>query len=147
MSDIRMVKSVRGWIPSTPHDEELTRAWKIGDIVKFTAKKPRNGKHHRLMFALIDMVFDNMPEQYADQFPNKEILLDELKIQAGHCTFRKTLGGRPVVQSKSIAFDSMGQEEFNIFYTNVIEVICKYFLPGVTSEEVKDEILQAAGGR
>jgi hypothetical protein len=98
------------------------------------------------MFSLIDMVWHNLPEQYAEQFPSKKSLLNELKFQVGFVVPHRTLGGKTQYIPKSIAYDSMGQEEFNGFFTSVIEVVLKYFLPGISDEQIRDEILQTAGG-
>jgi hypothetical protein len=147
MADIRMVKTIgHKWIPATPADQKLTDAWKVGDIVKFKAQKPRNGDHHRLMFALLSLVKDNLPEKYEEQFPSTEALLTELKFQVGHCEEHRTLGGKTTYLPKSIAFDAMDQAAFRVFYDDVIEVVIKYFLPTLTSDEIKNEIIEATSG-
>ena len=146
MSELRLIKASNGWKYATDTDQQLATAWKVGDLVIFKAHKPRNGKHHRLLWALIDLVWSNLPEQYAEAFPSKAILLDEIKFQTGFVETHRTLGGKTVYKPKSIAYDSMDQVAFNAFFDDAIEVVVKYFLPGVSDEEIRDEILQAAGG-
>jgi len=147
MTEIRMVKGGMGqWNPATDHDKELAKAWKAGETVKFKAQKPRNSQHHKLMFALIGLVFDNLPEQYEEKFPTQSALLTELKLQAGHYEKHETLGGKEILKPKSIAFDAMDQAAFRVFFDDVVSVVCKFFLPGVSEQQVKDEAMSMISG-
>jgi len=127
------------WEPATDKDKELAAAWKAGDIVVFQVRKPRNGQHHKLMFALIGLVWQNLPEKFEGVITSKDGLLDELKFQVGHVDTHRTLGGKTVYKPQSIAFDAMDQAAFRVFFDDVVEVICKYFLPGIPAQQVKDE--------
>jgi hypothetical protein len=65
--------------PVDPAGEEALRKLKFGDVVTVEVKKPRNGKHHRLYWALIGIVHHNQ-----DRYETTEQLHSALKIAAGH---------------------------------------------------------------
>lgn len=144
MSEIRLLKTLSGWVPASEVDAELCRGWKAGEVGVFKARKPRNGKQHRLMFALIGLVWDNLPEQYP--YPNKTALLNELKFQVGHFDEHRTLAGKVTYIPKSIAYDAMSQEEFRGFFDAVLAVVQKYFLPGIEDAEIRQEIERRMNG-
>jgi hypothetical protein len=146
VTEIRLIKASNGWRFATDTDKQMGMAWKVGDLVIFKANKPRNGKHHRLLWALIDLVWANLPEQYAEAFPSKKVLLDEIKFQTGHVETHRTLGGKTVYKPKSIAYDSMDQAAFGVFFDEAMDVVLKYFMPTVSRDEIRDEIEQIAGG-
>jgi len=129
----------------TPVDatgEDALRKLKFGDVVTVEVKKPRNGKHHRLYWALVSMVWENQ-ERYA----TAEELHEALKVSAGICTQVELPSGQVVKIPGSIAFDKMDQTEFGQFYDRICDLIAAHFLPGVTSEELKAEVETMIGAR
>lgn len=122
----------------TPVDqtgEDYLRKVKFGDIVTVEVKKPRNGKHHRLYWALVGMVWENQ-----DRYETTEQLHNALKIAAGIYEPLEMPGGVIHKIPGSIAFDTMDQTEFSAFFDRVCDLVAKHFLPGVTAEILKHEI-------
>jgi hypothetical protein len=117
--------------------------------IKAVLSLPRNVRFHRKFFALLNMVMDNMPDDLVLTTPDGQALqvrtVDDLlwhiKMQAGHYEQRVTLGGRVTYEAKSISFAAMDEGQFNQFYDDAIKIICKYFLPHVTAEEIADQIM------
>lgn len=129
----------------TPVDsagEDALRKLKFGDIVTIEVKKPRNGKHHRLYWALIGIVWENQ-----EQYETPEQLHSALKIAAGIYDPLPMPGGAIHKIPGSIAFDSMDQTAFSAFYDRVCDLVAKHFLPGVTSEQLKAEVEQMIGAK
>ena len=130
------------YVPFTDGDLEESRKLKYGDEVVASCKTSdlRNLGHHRKLFALIRLVYQNLPEHLDGVFISEYELLTELKMQAGWREKRVSMGGTEYWYPKSIAFEKMGQQAFNEFYDRVVDVVCKYILPETTSKELEAEI-------
>jgi hypothetical protein len=129
----------------TPVDEtgeEALRKLKFGDVVTVEVKKPRNGKHHRLYWALVGIVHHNQ-----DRYETTEQLHTALKIAAGHYELLTMPNGNEYKIPRSIAFDTMDQLEFSQFYDRVCDLVAKHFLPGVSVEALKAEVESMIGAR
>lgn len=126
--------------PVDPAGEEALRKLKFGDVVTVEIKKPRNGNHHRLYWALLGVVFDNQ-----EQYETVEQLHSALKIAAGIYDPLTMPNGTVYKIPGSIAFDKMDQTEFSAFYDRVCDLIAQHFLPGVTSAELRAEVAQMTG--
>ena len=107
-----------------------------GEDVQVEIKRPRNIRHHRKFFALVNLVFENQ-EHYA----SVEDLLAALKSAVGHCTLIDARdGGTRIAVPKSISFAKMDQAEFDAFYEKCLDVVARYFLPGVESDALRAEV-------
>tara|TARA_R110000737_G_scaffold349233_1_gene384948 strand:- start:181 stop:600 length:420 start_codon:yes stop_codon:yes gene_type:complete len=118
--------------------EEALRHIK-GDVM-VEVKQPRNIQHHRLYFALLGKVFTNQ-----DHYKTLEELGAALKVACGICQTFTLKNGQKVYIPGSISFAKMQQPEFNEFYSNAIDVVCKHFLPGVESADLRNEIQEIVG--
>ena len=111
---------------------------KHGDIVSAVIKKPRNPKHHRKLFAMLQLVWESTEVQ--DRYPKVENLLDAIKDATGHVeTFRK-VNGEVLTKPKSINFESMGQQEFEEFYAQAVDIIVQYIVPHLNREDLAREV-------
>jgi hypothetical protein len=104
-------KTLNGLAPADVAGEEALRKVKLGDFVTVEVKKPRNGKHHRLYWALVGIVHHNQ-----DRYETTEQLHSALKIAAGHYELLTMPNGNEYKIPKSIRFDTMDQTEFSAFY-------------------------------
>lgn len=124
-----------------PIDETGEKAMlHIKGEVMVEVKQPRNLLFHKKYFALLGKVFTNQ-----ERYKTVEELNSAMKVACGICKTVHLPSGREVYIPGSIAFGTMGQPEFDEFYTNAVEVICKHFLPGVTSEDLRGEIEDMVG--
>jgi hypothetical protein len=118
-----------------------------GEIIEVTYRRPRNQKHHKLFFALLSLVWSQLDQ---DDYPTVETLLTELKIRTGHYDRRDIeVEGKkyPVLTPKSISFASMGQDEFAAFFERVCDLVVRDLLPGIHSEELRQEVEIMAGAK
>jgi len=131
------------FVPKYEGGLEISRKMPLGQEVAASAtdRDLRNLMHHRKLFALLKLCMENMPDKYKDLFKSTEQLLDELKLQAGHVEKRTSLGGKVYFVPKSISFDKMGQSDFAEFYKKIVDVVCKFILPEVSSKKLDEEIL------
>lgn len=129
-------------------DAERIGKMRDGEPYRVKVSMPRNIKFHKKFFALLALVFDNLPEEIPAKMPDGnpveirsiDDLLWHIKMQVGHYEKRVTLGGRVTYEAKSISFASMDEAEFQDFYDRAMAVILKYFLPETNREEVEEMI-------
>ncbi len=124
--------------------EDALRKLGQGELVQVEIKKPRNIRHHRMFWALMSLIWENKERE---QYPTVEDVAAAVKIAAGLRTRIYMPDGQLAFIPGSIAFHNMDQTEFSTFYEGVCDVVAKYFLPGVTREELKREVETMIGLR
>lgn len=137
MSRFLATKSLGSLRPLDEAGEEALRKLGYGEIVFVEVKRPRNVKHHRMYWALLTLVHENMD---GDRYPTVEDLHAAVKIAAGLRTRIELPNGEVGFVPGSIAFHKMDQTAFSTFYDRVCDLIAKHFMPGVTSAELKREV-------
>ena len=108
-----------------------------GEVISIEIKRPRNVRHHRMFWALMTIVHENMD---GDRYPTVEDLVAAIKIAAGLRTRIDLPTGETGFIPGSIAFHKMDQTAFSEFYNRVCDLIAKHFLPGVTADELRNEV-------
>lgn len=136
-TEIYMRRTAMGFVPTDGQSEDELHKITIGDEVKVTVKKYRNAGHHRKFFALIKLVLDNQ-----ERYQSTVELLDMIKIAVGHVNVRVSPSGQEYKVPASINWASMDQAEFNDFYKRVVDVVCKYFIPGLDEGALKQELME-----
>lgn len=127
-----LIKTPAGLRGATPKDQE---AWgkfrrrleimKPGDWLRFEAARPRNGPHHRKLMALLSLVAEN-----SETYTTVERALIAVKLIVGH--FEPAVHpetGELIQVPKSIAYESMDQDEFDSFYSHAVDGVLQHILP------------------
>jgi hypothetical protein len=130
--------------PADDAGQEALRKLGNGELVSIEIKKSRNIKHHRMFWALMSIVHENMD---SERYPTVEDLTAAVKIAAGLRTRIELPNGDVGFIPGSIAFHKMSQIEFSDFYDRVCDLICKHFLPGVDSDALREEVEIMCGVR
>jgi len=139
-----------------PYDRteaEKLHKMREGEAYKVKVSMLRNVRFHRKFFALLGIVFDNLPESIGVKTPDGQQvvirsvadLLWQIKMQIGHYEQKITLGGKITYEAKSISFASMDEAEFQDFYSQAVDVILKYFLPESNREELEEVVAMEFG--
>lgn len=113
-----------------------------GATVMVEVKRPRNINHHRLYFALVQIVFDNTDRE---KYASREDVHNALKISAG---IRKPLilaNGEVATIPGSIAWGAMDQTRFAEFFDRVCDIIAKYVLPGLSDADLRARVSEMTG--
>lgn len=114
--------------------ELRARRLRVGDLVHAELTKPRNPKHHRLVFALLKKVLDNQ-----DGLQTIDQLLTIIKIKLGRVdTVVDAASGRAYYVPQSIAFASMDQGEFEILWRDLCRLVARDYFPGMSPEQVAE---------
>jgi hypothetical protein len=138
------VKALNSLRPADPAGEDALRKIGNGELVQIEIRKPRSLAHHRMFFALMTIVHDNVDHE---SYPTVEDLVAAVKLLTGHRRRIVLPGGQECFVPDSIAFHKLDQLGFSDFYDRVCDLVAKEFLPGVTSEELKAEVEAMIGVR
>ena len=138
MSKLALVKHQSGiLIPANDECIERIERVPVGEVLVGEFKKARNGGHHRKLFALLGIMFDNQ-----GRFANREDMLVDVKVKCGHYREYITNVGEVVYVPKSIAYGEMDQVDFEAFYPKVVQLSLTdpTYLRGLSIEELDREI-------
>lgn len=138
-----LIRSDAGLRGATPDDQ---RTWakfkrkletmKPGAWLRMEWSSPRNGPHHRKMFALLSLVAEN-----SEIYNTTEKALNAVKLAAAYYDpFIDPRTGEIIPLVKSISYDAMPQEEFEVFYSAAIDGVLQCILPTM-SRETADRLL------
>jgi len=137
MARFLAVKQLGVFRPVDDQGEEAMRHIKQGSIVEIEVRSKRRIRHHRLYWALISKVWENVDH---DGFPTADNLSDTVKLCVGVREQLILPDGTFSYKPGSIAFHKMDQTEFAAFYDRVCDLLIRRFLPGVTNEELRHEV-------
>lgn len=113
-----------------------------GEQLRAVLTRPRRLKHHRLAFALLQIVFDAQ-----DEYATFDGFLDAIKIATGHFEEIRGLDGKLYTRPKSIAFASMDQSQFSMFFNKMMDVILTRILPHTNRTDLEDQVFHMIGLR
>lgn len=136
MASVLLERSLTGLSPADELAKEALRGYKRGELIRVKMTRVRNPRHHRLFFALIGLVYENQ-----DRYQSLEHMLTALKVALGHCETVICKDGKVAYLPKSISFAKMDQTEFDAFFNNTVDLVCKHFLPGVQSDDLRREVM------
>lgn len=136
MAEVWVCKSLDGSLrASTEADAERLKRFKVGEPFKINATKPRNGQHHRLGMGMLQWVFDNQ-----ERFDVFEDFLVEVKLRTGHYKEHLTLRGIIIYVPLSISFEKMDEIEFGEWRSKAVDVVLKYFMPGMSEPDFETAV-------
>lgn len=126
-------------IPVDGRAREIVHQLKFGDKVLVQVRRPRNPEHN----AIAHMVFRYIGQ--ARGVP-EDIVKLWLKRECGLIDVVKLPNGKRVPDVKSVAFESMTQDEFQAFWNDALEVIKAEILPDLPEREY-EKIREMIAGR
>ena len=125
--------------PATDEAEAWLRKIKPGDVIDVDVVRPRSQSFHRLFFAMLKIVSDNMDNCSIDN------LLDVIKLGIGHTRIIELPGGAFYAIPKSISFSAMDQDTFSAFFTKSVDYVIADILPGIDRDALTHEVYSLAG--
>jgi hypothetical protein len=127
-------------IPTDYLGEEAIQTLAHDAILTTRLTGARNPKHHRLFFAVINVVFKSQ-----NYYATREHMLDDIKIAIGHFEWVESKFGRRQ-RPKSINFNSMDQSTFNEFYDKAMHFILSEIMPRMKQADLEAEVYRILGG-
>lgn len=137
--------TANGLIPLDEYDRNLKNKLRIGHDYKVEVTVPRNLRFHRKFFALLNLTYNNLPEQFTTPnnrtayIPSVEALLMALKIDLGLYDIIE-VQGRKLIKLHSISFAKMDNAQFERFYDLAIMAILSKYLPGLDKNSLLQEV-------
>lgn len=144
---VMLLRTPAGLRGATPDDQAAYAKFKRklelmkpGTWLRLEWSSPRNGPHHRKMFALLSLVAEN-----SETYNTTEKALVAVKLAAGYFDPHpdpRTGEIIPVLQS--ISYDAMGQDEFDKFYSAALDGVLQVILPTMdkeTAEHLMDMVV------
>lgn len=128
-------------VPANSQSAELLAGLPNDKWMLATIRMPRNVKHHRKYWALMQAVF---PHQSV--WPTMKSFQRAMKKALGHGEWVASADGRKEFIEESISFANMDQSEFEQFYARAVEVILTKVLPNVDSEDLEREVAEILKG-
>ena len=124
------------------------RGYHVGLELRAELKKARNPKFHRLAHAIGALVVDQLPE-----FENCDAheAVKRLQRETGVCCESMEidlgpLGKVPVSLPRSIAFDEMGEDEFQQLVRAIFHLLSSKYWPGMGADAI-EQLVQMEMGR
>ncbi|WP_225784678.1 DUF1367 family protein [Xenophilus sp. Marseille-Q4582] len=127
-----LIKTPTGLRGATPADQDAWAKFRRrletmapGKWLRFEWASPRNGAHHRKMFALLQLVAEN-----SELYETPEKALVAVKLAAGfYDPIVDPRTGEIVPNLHSISYEKMGQEDFERFYSAALDGVLQVILP------------------
>ena len=144
MTKFLVVKNLGALRPVDENGEAIVQKLGQGELVEIELRRPRNLRHHRKFWALMSLVWEQLDHA---EYPNVEALVTRIKIAVGHRTRIEFSDGTVAFIPRSISFAQMDQSEFDTFFEACCDWIAAYVLPGVTREDLLQELEVMIGAR
>ena len=139
MSDRALFRlTMDGFRPFNTKAQDEAARCKLGDIVEMRMVKVRNGKFHRLYFAILRLISEN-----SNPHITEEQALYLAKVGAG-CGQWVNTGRKELFAPGSISFAAMDQAAFDDFVKASIPPLVARFMAGTAPEAVIREAMEIA---
>lgn len=150
-TDLTFIKTAGGQLaPADQHALEYVAKLPLGRPVLVNIIKHRNPAFHRKFFALLNLAYESW-EPVDTQFKgervqkNFEQFRNDVTVLAGHYDTTVTLRGDVRLVAKSISFGRMSQDEFEVLYSSVCNVILSRILTRYTRDDLDTVIEKILG--
>ena len=129
-------KTIAGWEPVSEAARQFHGKTKLGQTVDLRGRRPRNPGHHRKLFALLNLLVDN-----TEEFMSTKDALLGLKAALGHGEWRRLhkRSEREIFIPNSIAYENMGQEDFQEFYDAAVAAVIRWWIP-VPANDLREAV-------
>jgi low temperature requirement protein LtrA len=126
---------------ASPLDEEMIRALPAGVNLKIKVTQPRRSvPQHRLYWAFISLVAENL-----DQDVSPDTLHEWFKLRCGVVKEIRLRNGEIITVPGSTSFDKMEHADFNLYFTQVKDLVINHLIPRADCEAFEREALNMIG--
>lgn len=143
-----LIKTADGLRGSTPADHEAFTKFRRklktmapGKWLRFDWSTPRNGRHHRKLMALLNLIAEN-----SETYDTVKKALVAVKLVTGHFDLMADPKTGEIIQvPQSISYEAMPQEEFDAWYGEAIDGVLQHILktmPRETADWLLEQIIE-----
>jgi hypothetical protein len=139
-------------IPATEEEAEKLAKIKTGQVLRMDMVKMRNGAFFRKFWALAKFAYDIwsetvQPQTYKGQPVRATFdrFRKDLTVLAGYYEATYNVRGEVRLEAKSLAWGKMSEDEFERFFSDVIQTVLSKVLNNVklTEKEVREHVERA----
>ena len=132
-------------IPASPIEESRMQRFRSGEIYPVEIKLSRNSGFHKKVFAFMTWAFEywkseSTQAEFMCEIAQFDFFRKELTILAGYYDYVVSVNGQAQVNVRSLAFDSMTQEEFEQFNTAMTNAAIKHVFNNTTDENILNKL-------
>lgn len=132
-------KTMDGFVPFNDEAQEFYDKCKLGDVADLKPTKVRNGKYHRMFFAMLRLISDN-----SNPHVSRKGALHFAKLAAGVGEFVEDSRGETHFIPGSVSFAKMDQAGFEAFVQTAIPPLVGRFMVGTAPQDVIREAMALA---
>lgn len=110
----------------------------VGDKVLVKVHKARNPEHNALAHAVIAKIAQAIGK-------SPEVVKLWLKWECGWVDLVKMPNGKTIAAPRSLAFESMSQDEFQRWWNEALEVVKEKVLPNISKQDFEEIRAMIAG--
>lgn len=126
-------------VPRAPMDEAAIEGFDLGKPLRVEIRQARNGKRHRLYWAMLALIRENLDAPIA-----VETLHEAIKVKLG-LTITVPMKSGAVVIPGSIAFDRMSEPQFRTFLDDFVRLVRAEIIPGISNTAFERQALEMLG--
>ena len=126
-------------VPHAPLDEAALDGFDATATLRVEIRQARNVKRHRLYWAMLALIRDNMDAPVA-----VETLHEAVKVMLG-LTITVQLKSGPIVIPGSIAFHTMKEPAFRKFLEDFKQLVTTRIIPGINKAAFERQALEMLG--
>ena len=116
------IKTAVGMVPADDESKKVFDRLALGHVSRGEFTQPRNPRFNNKFWAMIKVAFDNQ-----DHYKTKDAMVIDLKLACGIYEQYESHNGRTRYIPGSISFAKMKEDEFEQFYNNALDILCKWF--------------------
>lgn len=128
-----------GFRPANEEGQEFFAACKFGEVVELKPTKVRNGKYHKLFFAMLKLISEN-----SEPHISPKAALHFAKLVTGTGEVVTDSRGETHFVPGSISFAKMDQAGFEAFVASAIPPLVGRFMRGTAPKDVINEAMSLA---
>ena len=127
-------------LPASAADMALLSDVPSGRDLRSVITMARNAKRHRLYFGICRFILE-----HTSRFQSVQQIDQTLRLMCGHSEVVRLADGRLIQTAKTIRWGAMDETEFAAFFKRVVDFVATKILPGVTAEQIHDELAGMIG--
>lgn len=132
-------RALSGFLPFNDEAQDYFAGIRLGEIVELKATKVRNGKYHRLFFAILKLISEN-----SNPHISPKAALHFAKLATGTGEVVTDSRGEKHFVPDSISFAKMDQAGFENFVGKAIPPLVGRFMAGSAPKDVITEAMALA---
>jgi len=143
---LEMVKGYGGILaPASELVADKLTKFKSGEIYIIEIKKTRNPQFHAKVFAFFNFCFEywsaeNTDLEHMEEPDQFDVFRKNLTVLAGYYDTYCKIGGGVRIEAKSLSFGNMEQEEFEAYYSALINAAIKNIFADTTDEKILNRL-------